>query len=110
MTWPDPTWWMTTKCPSGLSARCAIAGRGSFSSTPALALPHEPMNPSRSAPYSKPARLVPWASVPTSSPTWGDDVLRGTIVEAGGSLALPVAPDIYDVKAEDCDGRVLHSS
>jgi len=44
---------------------------------------------------------------PTTSDTWGEDVLGSSVLEAGASRTFPVSAGSYDLRAETCDGGAV---
>jgi hypothetical protein len=44
---------------------------------------------------------------PSTETTWGDDWLGSDTVSAGGSYTFYVAPDTYDLRAEDCSNTPI---
>lgn len=44
--------------------------------------------------------------VPASSEEWGEDLLDGSVMEQGGTLALELSPGLYSFRAVDEDGDV----
>jgi hypothetical protein len=44
---------------------------------------------------------------PSTQTTWGSDWLGSDTVSAGGSYTFYVAPDTYDLRAEDCSNTVI---